>query len=340
MCLIFLGAFAHAAGAAGAVGGATVGTLGAANGGHAASVGAGVGHTSALATGRSSVDSATRAGLTSRSSNGLYPITATYSGPPRYLPGGFAPNVISHAPSVNPAAQRAWVASTAQSQNVVSRSVPAARVRNRWTDPSTSGDVRNTGSGTVYDPPYQSDVLGDRFGSGNSGFAYNGSRFNQFRQRGYQYGYGYGYPFPYLFSGGYAPYFDGDPSAYTAPANNSVGEDVNGEVAATDSPSPAAANDLSRPYPTNSYLVTTPGDSTPAAASQGPAGQNVQSNSGPDSLVEAVQAELARRGYFGGKVDAIYNDATHAAIQRFQTDQHLPASGRLNEATLHALELD
>ena len=61
---------------------------------------------------------------------------------------------------------------------------------------------------------------------------------------------------------------------------------------------------------------------------------------GPDSLVEAVQDELARRGYFAGKADAVYSPATREAIRRFQTDRNLPATGRINEATLHALQLD
>jgi hypothetical protein len=61
---------------------------------------------------------------------------------------------------------------------------------------------------------------------------------------------------------------------------------------------------------------------------------------GPDSLVEAVQAELARRGYFTGKVDAMYGPSTREALRRFQTDMGLAATGRVNEATMHALRLD
>ena len=61
---------------------------------------------------------------------------------------------------------------------------------------------------------------------------------------------------------------------------------------------------------------------------------------GPDTLVESVQNELAKRGYYGGKVDSLYNESTRAALRRFQTDQHLAVTGRINEATLHALQLD
>ena len=62
--------------------------------------------------------------------------------------------------------------------------------------------------------------------------------------------------------------------------------------------------------------------------------------SGPDTLVESVQNELAKRGYYGGKVDSMYNPATQTALRRFQSDQHLAVTGRINEATLHALQLD
>ena len=64
------------------------------------------------------------------------------------------------------------------------------------------------------------------------------------------------------------------------------------------------------------------------------------SENGPDTLVESVQNELAKRGYYGGSVDSMYNDATRVALRRFQTDQHLAVTGRINEATLHALQLD
>ena len=36
----------------------------------------------------------------------------------------------------------------------------------------------------------------------------------------------------------------------------------------------------------------------------------------------------------------MYGPATKEAIRRFQSDQHLPSSGLINEATLHALHLD
>ena len=82
-------------------------------------------------------------------------------------------------------------------------------------------------------------------------------------------------------------------------------------------------------------------NATPAqpASPDAKAASGAASN-GPDSLIEAVQAELARRGYFAGKVNAMYGPTTREALRRFQTDEGLAATGRINEATLHALELD
>ena len=82
--------------------------------------------------------------------------------------------------------------------------------------------------------------------------------------------------------------------------------------------------------------------SQPAPQSQNGnnAAQGTIPNNGPDSLVEAVQQELIRRGYFGGKVDAMYGPDTKEALRKFQQDHHLADSGLINEATLHALQLD
>ena len=74
--------------------------------------------------------------------------------------------------------------------------------------------------------------------------------------------------------------------------------------------------------------------------SPAPAEERESTESGPDTLVESVQNELAKRGYYGGSVDSMYNDATRTALRRFQTDQHLAVTGRINEATLRALQLD
>ena len=87
---------------------------------------------------------------------------------------------------------------------------------------------------------------------------------------------------------------------------------------------------------------TSPLPDAPAVGPQSPSATDKSAgiNLGPDSLVEAVQNELSHRGYFDGKPDSMYTPATKEAIRRFQTDQNLPATGRINEATLHALHLD
>ena len=151
--------------------------------------------------------------------------------------------------------------------------------------------------------------------------------------------YGYGYGYPYGIYGGYNPYIYGDLGGTTADA---PGDDADA-VRVSTARSPGGAGSV--------YM--TPHTGGPRCGfvrrecrlaggirRQAPPARNLQSNTGPDSLVEAVQAELSRRGYFGGEIDAVYNAATHAAIERFQADQRLPATGRINEATLHALELD
>ena len=138
----------------------------------------------------------------------------------------------------------------------------------------------------------------------------------------YPYFGGYGYPF----FGSYGGYGDGVFGAYDGDGN------VNSAAVV--------------PYaPDQSVATVEDGAPTPHADAE-PEG-NAQANlpagtlgNGPDSLVEAVQAELARRGYFSGKIDAIYGAETKDALSRFQKDQKLNATGRVNEATLHALQLD
>lgn len=61
---------------------------------------------------------------------------------------------------------------------------------------------------------------------------------------------------------------------------------------------------------------------------------------GPDSVVEAVQEELARRGYFAGKVNGVLGASSQEALRRFQANHQLAPTGRINEATLFALGLN
>ena len=223
---------------------------------------------------------------------------------------------------------------------------PAARVRNAWTDYASTSTARNGAqdrfTGTTLYPNSTHDALGNPYpsGRGNNGASRGQMHPFRFRSRGYYNPYAYGYPgcssvvIPHTITATRRALSMALATTRRLSIPDTVGD--------SNAPSPEAQNELSRPYA--SAQVTLPaGDSTvnpPDASAPAPSDESVQPGHGPDSLVEAVQAELSRRGYFGGKVDAIYNAATHTAIQRFQIDQHLPASGRLNEATLHALELD
>ena len=140
--------------------------------------------------------------------------------------------------------------------------------------------------------------------------------------------------FPYYF-GGFVGGFGYPYVGTTYDLNTNLGIDTTyagapaaDTTTATDQPLPPdAQQDVAEVPP------AAPRDTQPASASRGV-------GSGPDSLVEAVQEELARLGYFGGKVDAIYGEDTKKALSRFQGDQGLAVTGRINDATLHALRLD
>ena len=340
---------------AGVGAGIGVGSVGgaASSGGHGAAVSTGGAHVSAAPVGRASISSP-GAAIGSRSLGGgnLRPMTANSLGAPRYLPGGFTPNVFPHSVAANTAASRAaTVSAFGQTGTVPARTAPtapAARAHNAWTDTTSTTNARNTAqnrfSGTTLFPDANHDAFGNPYPSGRGG---NGASRGQgypfrFRNRGYYNPYLYGYPGVLI--GGYSPYYYGDTAGIADAASDYAASSIPDTVGESNALSPEAQNELTRPY-ASSQVTLPAGDSTvnspdTSAAPNVPADQSVQPGNGPDSLVEAVQAELSRRGYFGGKIDAIYNPATHAAIQRFQTDQHLPASGRLNEATLHALELD
>jgi hypothetical protein len=53
--------------------------------------------------------------------------------------------------------------------------------------------------------------------------------------------------------------------------------------------------------------------------------------------IKAVQAALAKRGYYKGGVDGLYGPATADALTRFQRDQRLPHQGYLSFASLNQL---
>ena len=50
------------------------------------------------------------------------------------------------------------------------------------------------------------------------------------------------------------------------------------------------------------------------------------------SIAVVVQAELARQGYYDGKVDGIVGDATRRAVREYQADRGLPVTGEITPA--------
>jgi hypothetical protein len=149
---------------------------------------------------------------------------------------------------------------------------------------------------------------------------------------------------PYLvrYYGGYFPVYVDVPVDYYAP-NIDAGYDGGPSVV------PDPGNGVAPVIPPSTLNVSAPDDTTsqPDANAANPAPNATPDGSqtpnpaiGPDSLVEAVQAELTRRGYYQGKVDAMFRPDTEAAVRHFQQDNYLAPTGHLNEPTLHALNLD
>lgn len=58
---------------------------------------------------------------------------------------------------------------------------------------------------------------------------------------------------------------------------------------------------------------------------------------GPSTSVAGVQARLRNLGYLGGPLSGEFDDATRTALQGFQGDNELDATGELDEATVEAL---
>ncbi len=190
----------------------------------------------------------------------------------------------------------------------------------------------------------------NRFSDGRSQQGQNGRYGYRGNHRYYYNNFPYGVYYPYLYNnfgyGGYGNYgYGGGVADYSGlNADTSVADLGAPDFSSTPNnyysyvaPEQDAPNtDLSAQAPTQSL------PDAPTVGPQNPSSADKSSGAtpGPDSLVEAVQNELSRRGYFQGKPDSMYSPATKEAIRRFQTDQGLPATGRINEATLHALRLD
>jgi len=51
----------------------------------------------------------------------------------------------------------------------------------------------------------------------------------------------------------------------------------------------------------------------------------------------SVQVELERKGYYGGPIDGLIGPGTQKAIAKYQSDNGLPPTGKINEALLKSL---
>lgn len=59
----------------------------------------------------------------------------------------------------------------------------------------------------------------------------------------------------------------------------------------------------------------------------------------PDSIVSQVQAALAREGYYHGAIDGSLGPATRNALRRYQQNQGLDVTGRIDRPIIEALGL-
>lgn len=69
---------------------------------------------------------------------------------------------------------------------------------------------------------------------------------------------------------------------------------------------------------------------------------NDDGNNGGDrqnaaALPKAVQKQLAQRGYYKGAIDGEFGAGSRSALSRFQRDNNLKATGRIDPATMKAL---
>lgn len=56
--------------------------------------------------------------------------------------------------------------------------------------------------------------------------------------------------------------------------------------------------------------------------------------------VKEVQQALMNKGYYNGPIDGIAGARTRSGVKEFQQDADLPATGRINAATLERLDVD
>lgn len=97
---------------------------------------------------------------------------------------------------------------------------------------------------------------------------------------------------------------------------------------------PAAAP---RPRPLESAAAPRPADPAPAKAAAPPTPAAPSAPRMPGEIINDIQRELARRGYYEGVVDGLYGPRTDAAIRDFEQAAGLKASTEPNEALLQAI---
>jgi hypothetical protein len=112
----------------------------------------------------------------------------------------------------------------------------------------------------------------------------------------------YGYPYDYYAYNGYDPYSYGSDYGYG------------------DGYDPGAYQDGGTPYYDNQ-------------------GVDESSNQNTDSTVAAVQARLARQGYYRGQIDGVLGPATRRALLTYQRRNGLRATGSLTGETLQSFNL-
>ena len=269
------------------------------------------------------------------------------------------------------------IATSVYAARFAAPTIRTSQVRNAWTEPNNphvapaARASRYGYNGGAYDQDratLQNRVApGQYLYPGAAGYSALTAERNQGLQNRRQGGYNHqfrnlynrsffnGIYYPYLFGGffpgfygGYGDYAGYDDGYLNATANSPENADF-GNTPDNAYQDNQGYNDQNNAPQSNAPQNTPPTDDSRLPANQpsnlGPQNppaseQRESSETGPDTLVESVQAELSKRGYYGGKVDSMYNDATRAALKRFQADQQLSATGRINEATLHALQLD
>lgn len=108
------------------------------------------------------------------------------------------------------------------------------------------------------------------------------------------------------------------------------------EIPANVTPAPPHAAKPVRWMPARP-LVGQPPAQTVAAGHDDPIGDLIGSSIGPSSRVMGVQRVLSAFGYGQIKPSGILDQATSAAIEKFESDHKLPVTGRISDRLLSAL---